>query len=150
VTVAKASGFYSYKTMFLRRVERVMLDFHLALLYGVETRTLVQSAKRNLDRFPADFMFQLSDTEFAYLRSQSVISSRRGGRRYAPYAFTEQGVAMLSSILRSHRAVLVNVEIMRAFLRLRRMVASNTELAKRIDGLETKYDGQIGYRADPQ
>ena len=103
----------------LLRGQRVMLDSDLATLYGVETRTLVQSVQRNRAHFPEDFMFRLSDQEFADLRSRSVISSPRGGRRYPPYAFTEQGVAMLSSVLRSERAVQVNIEIMRTFVRLR-------------------------------
>ena len=99
----------------------MLLDADLAALYGVETRVLVQAVKRNLGRFPDDFMFQLDADEREALRSQSVISntSGRGGRRYAPYAFTEQGVAMLSSVLNSPRAIAVNIEIMRAFVRLR-------------------------------
>jgi hypothetical protein len=104
---------------------------------------LVQAVKRNRERFPADFLFQLEKQELARLRSQSVTSNGKGGRRYAPYAFTEQGVAMLSSVLRSKRAVLVNVEIMRAFVQLRRMLASNTELARRLSELESKYDEQF-------
>ena len=97
---------------------RVMLDADLAALYGVETKVLVQAVKRNEGRFPSDFMFQLSNDEWAVLRSQSVTSnSGRGGRRYAPYAFTEQGVAMLSAVLGSERAIAVNIEIMRAFVR---------------------------------
>jgi hypothetical protein len=104
----------------LIRGQKVMLDSHLAGLYGVETRALVQAVQRNLERFPDDFMFRLTADEFDHLRSQFVISSpNRGGRRFAPYAFTEQGVAMLSSVLRSERAVQVNIEIMRAFVRLR-------------------------------
>lgn len=119
------------------REQRVMLDADLAQLYSVETRVLVQAVKRNLARFPEDFMFQLSAEEFANLRSQSVISSAgHGGRRTAPYAFTEQGVAMLSSVLRSERAVLVNIEIMRAFVRLRQILAVNADLARRLDELE--------------
>lgn len=119
-----------------------MLDQSLALLYGVETRTLIQAVKRNLERFPADFMFQLNSTEYPALRSQFVIS-KRGGRRYSPYAFTEQGVAMLSSVLRSKRAVAVNVEIMRAFVRLRQMLASHEQLARKLAALERKYDVQF-------
>lgn len=98
----------------LLRGQRVILDSRLAELYGVEVRALPQAVKRNSERFPADFMFQLQNHEVTRLRSQFVISNGRGGRRYSPYAFTEQGVAMLSSVLRSRRAVLVNVEIMRA------------------------------------
>jgi hypothetical protein len=101
----------------LLRGQRVILDADLAALYGVETRALVQAAKRSPDRLPSDFMFRLDNHEVARFRSQTVISKARGGRRYAPYAFTEQGVAMLSSVLRSPRAVLVNVEIMRSTTR---------------------------------
>jgi len=122
------------------RGHNVMLDADLAVLYNVETRGLVQAVKRNLDRFPEDFMFQLSDEEFSILRSQSVTSSQWGGRRYPPYAFTEQGVAMLSSVLHSKRAVQVNIEIMRAFVRLRRMLASHADLQRRLNDLEKKYD----------
>lgn len=128
------------------RDQKVILDKDLAELYGVGTKVLLQAVKRNLRRFPADFMFQLNDEEFVFLRSQFVtsnISAGRGGRRYAPYAFTEQGVAMLSSVLRSPRAIDVNVEIMRAFVRLRRMMASNVELARKLDALEKKYDSQF-------
>jgi hypothetical protein len=115
-----------------------MLDADLAQLYGVETRVLVQAVKRNLARFPADFMFQLSAEEFANLRSQSVISSAsgHGGRRSAPYAFTEQGVAMLSTVLGSSRAIAVNIEIMRTFVRVRALAATHGELAKRLGDLE--------------
>lgn len=124
--------------------QKVMLDSDLAELYGVETRALVQAVKRNRDRFPEDFMFQLTREEFDNLRSQPVISSPgRGGRRYPPHAFTEQGVAMLSSVLRSARAVKVNIEIMRTFVRLRQMLASHAELARRLDDLEGKYDEQF-------
>ena len=116
-----------------------MLDADLAELYGVETRALVQAVKRNIERFPADFMFQLSGEEFSVLKSQSVMSKPgRGGRRTAPYAFTEQGVAMLSSVMNSARAIAVNIEIMRAFIRLRELVASHQELAKRLAELEEK------------
>ncbi len=116
-----------------------MLDADLAALYGVDTRTLVQAVRRNVERFPADFMFQLTKPEFEDLRSQFVISSW-GGRRYPPYAFTEQGVAMLSSVLRSERAIRVNIEIMRAFVELRRMQASHAGLARKLSALEKKYD----------
>jgi DNA-binding PadR family transcriptional regulator len=106
----------------------------------VETRVLVQAVKRNLERFPEDFMFQLGPEEVDSLRSQSVISKNpgRGGRRYAPYAFTEQGVAMLSTVLNSPRAIAVNIEIMRAFVRLRALIASNKELAAKLDQLEKR------------
>jgi hypothetical protein len=125
--------------IFVIRGHRVMLSSHLADLYGVENRVLVQAVKRNMDRFPTDFMFQLTDGEFASLRSQIVISNR-GGTRYAPYAFTEQGVAMLSGVLRSPRAVAVNVEIMRAFVRLRQLLIGNAELARKLDELEKQTD----------
>jgi len=126
----------------LIRGEKAMLDADLAILYEVETRVLTQAFKRNIDRFPADFMFQLSKEEFEDLRSQAV-TSNWGGRRYLPYAFTEQGVAMLSSVLRSERAVQVNVEIMRAFGRLRQMLSSNSKLAQQLNDLEQKYDEQF-------
>lgn len=128
------------------RDQKVMLDKDLAELYGVETKRLIEAVKRNIRRFPDDFMFQLNKEENDLLRSQiatSNISTGRGGRRYAPYAFTEQGVAMLSSVLRSPRAVDVNVEIMRTFVRLRRMLASNVELARKLETLEKKYDSQF-------
>ena len=131
------------RSILLIRGQKVMLDNDLAMLYGVETKKLIQAVKRNIARFPDDFMFQLDDEEFKILRSQFVTSSYRGGRRYAPYAFTEQGVAMLSSVLRSPQAVAVNIEIMRAFVRLRRMLLSHAELARKVDLLEKKYDGQF-------
>ncbi len=112
------------------RGQRVMLSMDLAELYGVEPRALVQAVKRNPSRFPEDFMFQLSREEFANLKSQIVISSWGGLRWATPYAFTEQGVSMLSSVLNSPRAIRVNVEIMRAFVRLRRMLASHADLAQ--------------------
>jgi hypothetical protein len=125
------------------RGRRVMLDAQLAELYGVETRALVQAVKRNVDRFPHDFMFQLSQSEGASLRSQTVITKQRGGRRYRPIAFTEQGVAMLSSVLRSKRAVQVNIAIMRAFVHMRRMIEAHEELSRRIDELEARFNGQF-------
>ena len=131
------------KAILLVRKQKVMLDADLAVLYGVETRVLVQAVKRNIERFPEDFMFQLNREEFAVLRSQSVTSSDWGGRRYPPYAFTEQGVAMLSSVLRSQQAIQVNIEIMRAFIRLRQMLASHAALARKLDALEKKYDAQF-------
>jgi len=124
------------------RDQKVMLDRDLAELYAVPTKVLIQAVKRNVDRFPEDFMFQLSKQELNDLRSQFVTSSW-GGRRYPPYAFTEQGVAMLSSVLRSERAIHVNIEIMRAFVRLRQMLASNAELARKLAALERKYDAQF-------
>jgi hypothetical protein len=126
----------------LIRGHKVMIDKDLADLYGVETRVLVQAIKRNIDRFPPDFMLQLGKDEFAILRSQ-IVTSRWGGRRYLPYAFTEQGVAMLSSVLNSDRAIQVNIAIMRAFVRLREMIASREELAQKLDALEAKYDSQF-------
>lgn len=121
------------------REQRVMLDADLAELYGVQTKVLVQAVKRNLARFPQDFMFQLAAEEFAALRSQTVTSnSGRGGRRTAPYAFTEQGVAMLSSVLGSPRAIAVNIEIMRTFVRVRELAVTHSELAKRLGELEEK------------
>ena len=126
------------------RGENVLLDDDLARMYGVETRALVQAVKRNVKRFPPDFMFQLSREEFEALRAQLGNSSHGwGGRRYLPHAFTEQGVAMLSSVLRSARAVHVNIEIVRAFVRLRRMAGSVTELRRKVDALEQKYDTQF-------
>lgn len=128
------------------RGQKVMLSPDLAVLYGVEVRALVQAVKRNVGRFPGDFMFQLTADELANLKSQNVISSVSdwgGARRAAPYAFTEQGVAMLSSVLRSPRAVAVNIEIMRAFVRLRRLLATHADLARKLDTLERKYDTQF-------
>ncbi|SPD73004.1 hypothetical protein PITCH_A1640014 [uncultured Desulfobacterium sp.] len=104
---------------------------------------LVQAIKRNIDRFPDDFMFQLNDKEFANLKSQIVTSSWGGSRRAKPYAFTEQGVAMLSSVLKSKQAVQVNIEIMRAFVRLRQMLSANKDLERRLDALEGRYDEQF-------
>jgi hypothetical protein len=131
------------RSILLIRGQKVMLDADLAELYGVETGQLVRAVKRNISRFPHDFMFQLSKDEFENLRCHFGTSSQWGGRRYPPYAFTEQGVAMLSSVLKSRRAVQVNIEIMRAFVRLRQILASNKELAKRLDDLEKKYDSQF-------
>ena len=122
------------RAIFLIRGQKVMLDVDLANLYGVTVGRLNEAVKRNSKRFPCDFMFQLSLQELRNLKSQIAISSSRwGGRRHQPYAFTEQGVAMLSSVLNSERAVQVNIEIMRAFVRLRQMIASNKGLAKRLD-----------------
>ncbi len=127
------------KLIRLIRGQKVMLDADLAELYGVQTRVLVQAVKRNSSRFPADFMFLLSNAEAKALRSQSVISKKgSGGRRYLPFVFTEQGVAMLSSVLNSDRAVEINIHIMRAFVRLREMIASNKDLARKLDALERK------------
>jgi hypothetical protein len=131
------------RSILLIREHKVLLDRDLAGLYGVETKRLVEAVKRNIDRFPDDFMFRLTREEFDILRSQTATSSAWGGRRYPPYAFTEQGVAMLSSVLRSPRAVEVNIEIMRTFVRLRRMIASHEELARKLAELESKYDQQF-------
>ena len=143
------------------RGQNVMLDSDLALLYRVDVKVLNQAVKRNRRRFPPDFMFQLTAGEFTSLRSQIVTASpgvdhqslrsqavtldggRGRHRKYRPNAFTEQGVAMLSSVLRSQRAVRVNIEIMRAFVQLRRMLGANEELARKLDALEQKYDGQF-------
>ena len=129
--------------IFFIRGQKVMLSTHLAELYEVEPRVLNQAVKRNIMRFPEDFMFQLNGGEFTNLKSQFVTSSWGGSRRAAPYAFTEQGVAMLSSVLRSQRAIHVNIEIMRAFVRLRQMLASNVDLARKLATLEKKYDAQF-------
>lgn len=126
----------------LIRGHRVMVDADLAVIYGVTTGALNQAVTRNRERFPNDFMFQLDRKELENLKSQFVISSW-GGRRYPPFVFTEQGVAMLSSVLKSDRAIHANIEIMRAFIRLRQMLASNAELARRLDELEKKYDSQF-------
>ena len=122
---------------------KVMLDRDLAELYGVEVKQLKRQVKRNQDRFPADFMFELSKGEYDALRSQFGTLKRGEHSKYLPYAFTEQGVAMLSSVLRSTRAVQVNIEIMRAFVRLRQILASNAQLARKLDALEKKYDAQF-------
>ena len=124
------------------RGQRVMFAKDLAELYGVETKVLMQAVRRNIDRFPQDFLFQLTNQEFTNLRSQ-IVTSSWGGTRYLPYAFSEQGVAMLSSVLRSKRAVAVNIEIMRAFVRMRALIEGNRTLAKKINDLEQKYDEQF-------
>jgi hypothetical protein len=121
------------------RGERVLLSFDLAQLYGVQPKRLVEAVTRNRTRFPPDFMFQLDRSEWENLKSQ-IAASSWGGSRKPPYAFTEQGVAMLSSVLRSPRAIAVNIEIMRAFVRLRRMVVEHADLAARLDRLERDYD----------
>jgi len=150
------------RRIYFVRGEKVMLDYDLAALYGVDTGVLNRAVKRNRERFPQDFMFQLDPDEWERLRCQIGISykgtgvshsalrfqsgiskSRRGGRRYLPYAFTEQGVAMLSSVLRSARAVQVNIAIMRTFVRLREMLLSNADLARKLSALEKKYDAQF-------
>jgi hypothetical protein len=142
------------RKIYLIRGQKVMLDSDLAALYGVETKVLNQSVRRNITRFPSDFMFQLTAEESEslrcqtgilelhdYLRSQIVTSKiSRGGRRYQPYVFTEHGVAMLSSVLNSDRAIEANIQIIRAFVKLREMIASHKDLTKRLDELENKYD----------
>jgi len=124
-------------SILLLRGQKVLLDYTLANLYGIETKVLVQAVKRNRARFPDDFMFELSNHEVTILRSQFVTSSW-GGRRYAPFAFTEQGVAMLSSVLNSPRAIRVNIQIMRAFVQLREMISTNKALSGKLDELERK------------
>lgn len=129
------------KAIYLIRGEKVMLDRDLATLYGVATKVLKQAVRRNIARFPDDFMFVLNPAEFQNWRSQFVTSKAdRKGLRYAPMAFTEHGILMLSTVLSSERAIQVNIEIMRAFVRLRQMLASDAELSRRLNDLETKYD----------
>lgn len=125
------------------RGDKVILDEDLAELYGVEVKRLNEQVRRNIGRFPVDFMFQLTNQEFKDLKSQFATASVWGGRRTPPYAFSEQGVAMLSSVLNSPRAVQVNIEIMRTFVRLRQMLASHAELAERLEELEQKDDAQF-------
>ena len=132
------------RAILVLRGHRVLLDEMLAELYGVETKVLIQAVKRNRARFPPDFMFQLTASEWDGLRSQFVTSKpRRGGRRYSPYAFTEQGVAMLSSVLGSDRAIAVNIQIMRAFVRMRELLISNRELAEKLDQLEARLEKKL-------
>lgn len=145
------------KKIHLLRGEKVLLDSDLAILYGVPTKVLKQAVKRNIERFPGDFMFRLSADEWSALKSQfvtlkndegeilrsQIVTSRWGGLRYPPFAFTEQGVAMLSGILNSKRAVETNIAIMRTFVALRRWMESNKELAAKIHQLEKKYDQQF-------
>ncbi len=130
------------RKILLIRGQKVILDSDIALLYDIETKVLVQAIKRNIKRFPKDFMFQLTKEEINILSSQFV-TSRWGGRRYPPYAFTEQGVAMLSSVLNSDRAIEVNITIMRAFVKLREMLATHKDLARKLNALENKYDSQF-------
>ncbi len=129
-------------TILFLRGEKVMLDHDLAKLYGVEVKVLNQAVKRNIERFPADFMFQLTLEEARILRSQFVTSSW-GGVRKAPYAFTEHGVAMLSAVLRSPRAIQVSIEVVRTFVRLRRILATHADLARKMVAMEKKYDAQF-------
>jgi hypothetical protein len=130
------------RLIFVIRGHKVMLDADLSELYGVETKALNRAFARNRNRFPNDFAFRLSDAEFQDLRCQ-FDTSRWGGRRYLPYAFTEQGVAMLSGILHSRRAVQVNIAIMRTFVQLRRLLVSNAELARKLEALEKKHDARF-------
>jgi hypothetical protein len=132
------------QSIYLIRKHKVMLDEDLARLYGTETGALVRAVQRNRERFPEDFMFQLSEQEVSALRCQIGISKPgRGGRRYLPYVFTEQGIAMLSGVLNSPRAIAVNIEIMRAFVRLRSLIESHAELAGKLSLLERRYDHQF-------
>jgi phage regulator Rha-like protein len=130
------------KRIFIIRGQKVILDFHIAELYQVETKALKRAVKRNKDRFPSDFCFELTTEEFQHLRYQ-IGTSKWGGVRYSPYAFTEQGVAMLSGVLQSKRSIQVNIEIMRAFVKLREMLASHKDLARKLEELEKKYDSQF-------
>ena len=131
------------RRIFYFRGVKVILSSDLAELYGVAVKALNQAVRRNIDRFPEDFMFQLTGEEFNDLKSQFVTSSWGGMRRALPYAFTEQGIAMLSGVLKSPRAIRVNIEIMRTFVKLHQMSASNAELARKLDELEKKYDRQF-------
>jgi phage regulator Rha-like protein len=141
------------KQIFLIRGQKVMLDSHLALLYGVSTKRLNEQVRRNISRFPDDFMFQLTQAEYELLRSQIATSKYgSGGRRYLPLAFTEQGVAMLSTVLNSERAIQVNIAIMRAFVKLRQILATHKDLVHKLEELEKKYethDIQINIRCNP-
>ena len=129
--------------IYLIRGARVMLDKDLAALYAIENRVLKQAVRRNIDRFPSDFMFELSKMEYQSLRSQNVILKRGQHSKYLPFVFTEQGVAMLSSVLKSDRAVQVNIQIMRAFIKMRQMYISHEDLKQKIIAMERKYDKQF-------
>ena len=132
------------RAIILVRSEKVMLDSELAEIYGVTTKRLNEQVRRNLKRFPSDFMFQLTAEEAESLRSQIATSKeRRGGRRYLPYAFTEHGALMLANVLNSERAAQTSVMVVRAFVRLRQLVATNAELARKLEALENKYDAQF-------
>jgi len=132
------------RSILLIRGHKVMLDADLAVLYAVSTKRLNEQVRRNRSRFPGDFMFQLTGEEVRSLRSQFATSKKgRGGRRYAPLVFTEQGIAMLSTVLNSERAIQVNIEIMRAFVRLREMIATHKDLARKLEALEKKYDAHF-------
>lgn len=127
----------------LVRGQKVLLDSDLAVLYGVETKMLLRQVRRNMTRFPSDFMLQLTQKEWDNLRCQIGTSNSYGGRRYLPYVFTEQGVAMLSSVLSSERAIEVNIHIMRAFVKLRKLLSSHKQLARKIEEMEKQYDYQF-------
>lgn len=129
--------------IFSIRGQKVMLSLHLAELYGVETKVLIQAVKRNRERFPKDFMFQLTNQEFINLKSQIVTSSWGGIRRANPYAFTEQGVAMLSSVLRSKQAIQVNIEIMRTFTKMRHLISASEELKQELEELRKQTDNRF-------
>jgi phage regulator Rha-like protein len=133
------------RKIYLLRRQKVMLDSDLAVLYGIETKLLNKAVKRNAERFPSDFMFQLTPAEARALRFQIGTSSEgaHGGRRYLPYVFTQEGVAMLSSVLKSPRAVKVNIAIMRAFVRLREILATNRKLAAKVEEMERRYDAHF-------
>ncbi len=131
------------KKIYLVRGHKVMLDKDLAMLYGVKPIRLREQVKRNIRRFPGDFMFQLNEKEIEIMVSQNAIPSRKHLGGYQPYVFTEQGVAMLSSVLNSERAIEANIHIIRAFVKLRKMIASHKDLARRLDNLEKKYDAQF-------
>ena len=133
--------------IYLIRGQKVMMDMDLATLYGVETKYLNRQVRRNIDRFPGDFMFQLTKNEAEVLRCQNVtleIVEKRGRHsKYLPYAFTEHGILMLSSVLNSKRAIGVNIQIMRAFVKLRQLLSAHADLRRKIEGMEKKYDGQF-------
>jgi hypothetical protein len=131
------------RRIYIIRGQRVMLDKELAALYGVPTKALKQAVRRNASRFPKDFMFLLAPQDLTILRSQTVTSRSWGGERYPPMAFTEQGVAMLSSVLNTSRAIQVNIQIMRAFVRLREILSTHKDLARKLEELEKRYDSQF-------
>lgn len=142
--MTKTSKVEIQKCIFIVRKQKVMLDMDLARIYGVETRTLNQAVKRNPDRFPPDFMFQLNEKEAEFLRSQIGTSKTgSGGRRYLPYVFTEHGALMLSNVLNSDTAVEASIQVVRSFIQLREFVISHTELSKKLTELERKYDSQF-------
>lgn len=140
----KATAQIIERKIYLVRGQKIMLDSDLAELYGVTTKRFNEQVRRNTDRFPGDFMFQLSSDEFESLRSHFATSSlKHGGRRYLPYAFTEHGALMAASVLNTQRAIDVSIYVVRAFVKLREMIASHKDLARRLDELESKYDAQF-------